>query len=208
MKNLNTNKKGQTGGLVTGLVFGIAALVIGAIIAFIIVSTLSNANLLTGSRTSATYTEDDTKAGFVPLGINKTGFTITNYNSVNTAGIAVVTLYGDANQSDGTQAGLDRLPSGYTLVIPSANYSISAVGYLTNATTFVYPNVSLTYTITSYSNEEHATTGLSGNLTSGVNNVSAKIPTVLLIAAIVLILGVLAVLVGVWAKMRMGGGSI
>jgi len=207
MKNLNTNKKGQTGGLVTGLIFGIAALVIGAIIAFIIVSTLSNANLLTGSRTSATYTEDDNQAGFAPLGINKTGFTITNYNSVNTAGIAVVTLYSDGNQT-GTQAALSNTPTGYTLVIPTANYSISAVGYLTNATTFVYPNVSLTYTITSYSNEEHAATGLSGNLTSGVDNVSAKIPTVLLIAAIVLILGVLAVLVGVWAKMRMGGGSI
>jgi len=40
-----------------------------------------------------------------------------------------------------------------------------------------------------------------------VNNVSSKIPTVLLIAAIVLILGVLAVLVGVWQRMKMGGAS-
>jgi len=29
------NKKGQTGGLITGLVFGVASLVIGVIIAFV-----------------------------------------------------------------------------------------------------------------------------------------------------------------------------
>ena len=32
------NKKGQTGGLIIGLVFGVASLVIGVIIAFVIVS--------------------------------------------------------------------------------------------------------------------------------------------------------------------------
>ena len=101
------NRKGQTGGLVTGLIFGVAALVIGVIIAFIIVSTLNNASLLTAN-----------------------------------------------------------------------------------------------------SAEANSTTYLAGNLTTGVNSVASKIPTVLLIAAIVLILGVLAVLVGVWSKMRMGGGSI
>ena len=42
------NKKGQMGGgLITGLVFGVASLVIGVIIAFVIVSTLTGANLLT-----------------------------------------------------------------------------------------------------------------------------------------------------------------
>ena len=62
--------------------------------------------------------------------------------------------------------------------------------------------------LTAESAEANATDFLAGNLTEGVNSVASKIPTVLLIAAIVLILGVLAVLVGVWSKMRMGGGSI
>jgi len=102
------NKKGQMGGgLITGLVFGIASLVIGVIIAFIIVSTLTGANLLTSG-----------------------------------------------------------------------------------------------------SAEENATTHLAGNFTAGVDNVSGKIPTVLLVAAIVLILGVLALLVATWQRMRIGGGSI
>ncbi|MFA6201200.1 MAG: hypothetical protein WC679_12430 [Bacteroidales bacterium] len=104
---MKTNKKGQTGGLVTGLVFGIAALVIGVIIAFVVVGTLNNASLLTAGSAEAT----------------------------------------------------------------TAN-------------------------------------GMIGNFTSGIDNVSGKLPTALLVAAIVLILAILGVLVGVWQKMRMGGGSI
>lgn len=100
------NKRGQTGGLITSLVFGVASLVIGVIIAFVIVSTLTGANLLTAN-----------------------------------------------------------------------------------------------------SAQDNATDRLSANFTAGVDNVSAKIPTVLLVAAIVLILGVLALLVGVWQRMRMGGGG-
>jgi len=103
---LPKNKKGQTGGLITGLVFGIASLVIGVIIAFVIVSTLTGAGLLTAN-----------------------------------------------------------------------------------------------------SAEANATDNLAGNFTEGVDEVSSKIPTVLLVAAIVLILGVLAILVGVWQRMRMGGGT-
>ena len=45
------NKKAQTGGLITGLIFAVASLVIGVIIAFVIVSTLTGAGLLTSSRT-------------------------------------------------------------------------------------------------------------------------------------------------------------
>ena len=101
------NQKAQTGGLITGLVFGIASLVIGVIIAFVIVSTLTGAGLLT----------------------------------------------------DGSA-------------------------------------------------EDNATTSLAGNFTAGVDNVSSKLPTVLLVAAIVLILGVLVLLVGTWQKMRIGGGGI
>ena len=102
------DKKGQmSGGLITGLVFGIASLVIGVIIAFIIVSTLTDANLLT------------------------TG-----------------------------------------------------------------------------SEEANATDRMVANFTVGVDNVSGKLPTVLLVAAIVLILGVLVLLVATWQRMRIGGGSI
>jgi len=106
MKLNKLNKKGQTGGLITGIVFGIASLVIGVIIAFVIVSTLTDADLLT----------------------------------------------------DGTK-------------------------------------------------QANAVDNLTANFTEGIGEVSSKLPTVLLVAAIVLILGVLAILVGVWQRMRMGGGT-
>ena len=101
------DKKAQTGGLISGLIFGIASLVIGVIIAFVIVSTLTDADLLTSG-----------------------------------------------------------------------------------------------------SAEDTATDNLVANCTSGVDNVSEKIPTVLTVAAVVLILGVLVLLVAAWQRMRLGGGSI
>jgi len=107
LKKMYKDKKAQAGGLITGLIFGVASLVIGVIIAFVIVSTLNNASLLT------------------------TG-----------------------------------------------------------------------------SAEQNATDKLVSNFTTGVNSVSDKIPTVLLIAAIVLILGVMVFLVAAWQRMRIGGGSI
>lgn len=58
------------------------------------------------------------------------------------------------------------------------------------------------------STEDNATDRLSANFTLGVDNVSAKIPTVLLVAAIVLILGVMVLLVATWQRMRIGGSSI
>jgi len=107
MLKMEMSKRGQTGGLITGLVFGVASLVIGVIIAFVIVSTMTGANLLTSA-----------------------------------------------------------------------------------------------------SAEDNATDNLVGNFTEGVDNVSGKIPTVLLVAAIVLILGVLVLLVATWQRMRIGGGGI
>ena len=208
MLNLNRGKKGQTSGLVTGLIFGIAFLVIGVIIAFIITSTLSNSNLLTASRTSATTTNESDLSQAPLAFVNQTGYTLVNYNSITTAGVSITNIYADANQSNGTQSGILKLPSGYSLLVPSGNYTVSSVGVVNNATNFVYPNASITYVITTFSNEEKATTNLGGNLTSGVNNVSAKVPTVLLIAAIILILGVLGVLVVGWQRMRAGSGSI
>jgi len=178
------NKKGQTGGLITGIVFGIASLVIGVIIAFVIVSTLTEADLLTSGRTSAN-TVNETGAF-----INSTGYTLTNYDSATTTAISMV------------QAGNATTP-----IILSGNYTLSSVGVLTSATVTNWTNVNVTYSVTTESSQETATDSLEGNFSDGVSEVSDKIPTVLLVAAIVLILGVLAILVGVWQRMKMGGGT-
>ena len=106
MKSLLKNKRGQTGGLITGIIFGLASLIIGVIIAFVVISTITGAGLLTDA-----------------------------------------------------------------------------------------------------SAEDNATDNLVGNFTEGVDNVSEQVPTILLVAAIVLLLAVLAILVGVWSRMKMGGSQ-
>ena len=62
--------------------------------------------------------------------------------------------------------------------------------------------------LTAGSDEDNAVGNMTGNLTEGIDEVSAKLPTVLLIAAIVLILTVLSLLVGVWQRMRLSSSSI
>ncbi len=182
------NNKAQTGGLITGLVFGVASLIIGIIVAFVIVSTLGDAGLLTSGRTSATTTNET--SGYV----NSTGYTLSEFNSATTTAISITELV--------------NATAGIGTVLLSGNYTLdSETGIVTNATTTTFANVNITYSVTTESAEESSSDSLRGNFTDGVDNVSSKIPTVLLIAAIVLILGVLAILVGVWQRMRMGGGE-
>ena len=181
------DKKAQTAGLITGLIFGIASLVIGVIIAFVIVSTLSDADLLSNNRESVTVSGE---IGW----INNTPYSLTGL-SVKRAIPSTFAITNIANVTNVT-------PS----IIVSGNYTLTN-GILTNSTEDAFGNVTINYTYSLYNREETSTDDLSGNFTAGVDNVSGKIPTVLLVAAIVLILGVLAILVGVWQRMRMGGGG-
>ena len=48
---------------------------------------------------------------------------------------------------------------------------------------------------------------MSANFTAGIDNVSSKIPTILLIAAVVLLFGVLVLLVAQSQRMGIGGGG-
>jgi len=180
-------KKAQTGGLVTGLIFGIASLVIGVIIAFVIVSTLNGAGLLESTRTTASVTNET--GGY----INFTSYQLAGLDSSYIPG--TITVSAAWNYTSGVR-------------IPSGNYTVSSTGIITNATSINFGNVSISYSSDVYSTEELSSNALTANFTKGVDNVSSKIPTVLLVAAIVLILGVLVLLVGTWQKMRIGGGSI
>ena len=93
-------------------------------------------------------------------------------------------------------------------VILSGNYSfVSTTGTITNATTTEWSSVNVTYTYIQPTTEEKAATGLQGNLTSGIQNVATKIPTILLIAAVVLLFGVLAILVMQAKKNGIIGGT-
>jgi len=182
---LYRQKKAQTGGLVTGLIFGITSLIIGVIIAYVIISTLTEADLLTNSR--------DTFSILLESGnLNSTNYTLAEYSTSNVihSSFAISSIINDSG--------------GLTIAV--ANYSLTN-GVVENISGEFWNKVNISYTFTKYSNEEVSSDALVSNLTTGINNVSSKIPTILLVAAIVLILGVLGLLVGMWQKMRMGGGG-
>ena len=181
------NKKGQSVGLVTGLVFGVATLVIAVIIAFVITSTLSDANLLNAGRETITTNNE---AGF----INETTYTLDGAS--------------DARAVSGSYAITGAVNNTDNETILAANYTVSDSGIVSNLTVTIYQDVNFNYTYTQKTNEEFTTDSLTANLSEGVDNVSSKIPTVLLIAAIVLILGVMMLLIVTWQRMRVGGGGI
>jgi len=174
--------------LISAIIFGIVGVIIAAIIAFTIISTLTGANLLTSGRTTTT-TINETNAF-----INETGYELVNYDSATSVSASLTAIWSEDSGA-------------YNISVPLTNATLSG-GTVTNATVTTYSNVSLSYTITTESNEETSSDYLAGNFTEGIDNVSDKIPTVLLVAAIVLILGVMAILVSVWQKMRLGQGGI
>ena len=181
------NKKGQTGqtstGMITALVMGIAGLVIGVIIALVVVSTLIGSDLLESTSNSVT----NETGGY----LNTTGYTLAGASaSGNPRSYSVTEVFN------------------VTTLLLSGNYTTSSVGVVTNASTTTYANVTITYTYTTDGVEEASADRMSANFTKGIDEVSSKLPTVLLIAAIILILGILAVLVAVWQRMKMGQGDL
>jgi len=203
-------KKGQTNGLITGLVFGIASLVIGVIIAFVVVTTLADSNLLSGARiTTSVINESQNGTNHVIVYANTSGYQLTAPTVNFLKSISLTSALGSGRQSNGSQSNFSNAPvGGYNTTIPITDFKVTAQGVVTNATIRQYGNVSITYTFTESGAEERTTDNLRVNFSEGIDRVSEKIPTVLLIAAVVLIISVLALLVGVWQRMRMGGSEL
>lgn len=61
--------------------------------------------------------------------------------------------------------------------------------------------------LTAGSTYDNAATNMSSNFTSGIDNVSGKIPTILLIGAVVLLFGVIVLLVRQAGAMGIGAGG-
>jgi multisubunit Na+/H+ antiporter MnhC subunit len=184
------NKSGQTGGVVTGLVFGVATLIVATIVALVIVSNV-------GTIDDDIYTTVD--------GGTVTNETVTTFN--DTVG-DVLAKFGTKSNVECTGSALVNASNG--VAIPTANWSVAKTTCVLtglNSNVYLGYDVKMTYTWT-YRATTDAANNMQGNFTGGIDNISGKIPTVLLIAAIVLILGVLAVLVGVWQKMRSGGSVL
>ncbi len=193
--------------LMWGLGIGILAMTL--LILSVIFGNLSGNTGLPDSTTniSVTNESDDSLAQLVY--VNTTTYTLNGFNS-SWSSIAVETILADANQSNGSQTGITKLPSGYTLTVPSANFTLSSSGVLENATTFVYPNVTLTYSyIYTFAGQiKRDTESIITNYTASALNTSKQFPVTGTILGIALLLAILiGILVFAIRKMMGVAGS-
>lgn len=205
------DKKGeQSIGMVVGLIGGIAFLIIGIIIAFTVVGTINTrggADLIPQISYSKTN-ESQLDATGALVYANTSGFSVNGTKYSFPSGFVLSACWADYNQSNGTQSAIVNVPTGYNTTLSGTNCSLSTAGNV-SATTYAFPNISISYTFTADDIENMVAGNLSSNFSSGVQNISSKIPTILLVAAVILIVGVLGILVAIWVRLRLGGqGSL
>ncbi len=185
----------EGGGLIMGIVMGVVALVISIIIAFIIVATISDVESDTATSVGGFVISNETvNADGAFASLNDTEYTLGKAGVTGFASPVITHVYNVSN--------------GAGILINVANASVTSAGVLTNGTTLSgsWSNVSVSYTY-SRDSTSISTRNLRYNFTKGIDNVSEKIPTVLLIAAVVLILGVLALLWAQYQRMNVGGSG-
>lgn len=203
------NKKGESNtGLVLGLVFGIASLIIVVMIAFTITGIMGGSSII--PQTNYQLTNESQSSIATLVNANQSGYNVQGRSLVRNPGAFILTsCYAEYFQSNGTATTVTTW-GGYNRSLTSANCTLSSAGNLSSGTpaTYNFPNVSISYTYKGDNAQILTSDNLTSNFSSGAQNISSKIPTILLIAAVILIIGILAVLVGVWYKMRMGGGSL
>ncbi len=197
------NKKGQGSGFVTAMVIGVAGIVIAFAVAFIVVSTLLSSESILSSTANTVTNETNAWAN----GNGTVNYTVDNSNPAGlNARTFTLTDVWTTNQTD--------TAGGYN--VQWANFSTyfildGTTGILANISGFnntLQANMSISYTYLTDGDVEGSANRMSDNFSAGADNVSEQIPTLLLIAAIVLILSIIAILVVVWSKFRFGGGSL
>jgi len=164
------NKNGLTGSIIAG----VGALILVVIITLVVISTMTNANLLQSTATTTTVGQSDETGAW----LNQSGYTLAEFNS-SFRSYSIVSLYNATG-----------------IAIPSTNYTFNSVtGVLQNKSDERWGDVNVSYTYIKTTNYEDSVTTANNGFMSGINNVSGKIPTILIIVAIVLLLGVLVLLV-------------
>lgn len=191
---MNLLPKNKTGGVVTNTTFGVGALIIGIIITLVIVQTLTDTDLLTSdSVTTLTVTNETITmvgTGIVTITeLGNDGFTSWNATTVINGTIAAGTT-----------------PSNETLVEGTDYQIFSANGSIGNITTFTGTRTTLTW-VRTLQDTSNAVDNMTANFTDGIDKISAKIPTILLIVAVVFLFGALVLLLRQSNLMGIGGGS-
>lgn len=176
----------------TNLVAGVGGLIVVTLVIFVVVTTLLDANLFEDKVTNNVTINNEKGWG------NSTGYflggTLGDINSSRSS----YNITAAANWSDGLQ-----------INNPITNFTVHSNGTVINASEASWGNVTFNYsfTWTVSSDEQVVGDDMSLNFTEGVQNVSEKIPTILLIAAVVLLFGVIVLLVRQSNAMGVGTGA-
>ena len=170
-------------GLVTGVAGGVILLVILVIVGFVVIQEIGivEDSLATSSGTKTVFNETGGR-------VNDTPYTLS-WAYID--GFTNPIIYAAWN---GTE------------LLTSGNITVTDAGVVTNASDEGWEAVNFTYSF-DYKETTVSTKELRSNFTTGITKVSNKLPTVLLIIAVVLILGVLVLLWSRFRTMQMVGGA-
>jgi len=170
--------------MVSGLVFGIATLVVAIIIAFVVVSNAITVNddiYFTGEGPSGS---NESITGLAEAGDDLDAAYLSG------ASCTVSEVYNETNDD---------------LILAEDNYTVSGCTISGVAESpYLGYDVQVTYTSTYHKTSESGDR-MFENFTEGVDEISEQVPTVLLVSAIILILAILSTLIVVWQRMRVGG---
>jgi hypothetical protein len=169
-------------GLVAALVGGIGAIVILAIMMWLIISTLLSSSLLESNAitTNVTYEQN--------AYLNGSFYKLAQWNEDYT-GYTLVRVWNASHNP-----------------VAAANYTFNTTsGRLQNTTAWTIANCNVSYTYVPWTAEESSAQSMSKNLTVGINKVSEKIPTILLIGAVVLLFGAIVLLVRQSREIELSG---
>ncbi len=190
------NKKG---GVVTGTVMGVGGLIIGVIVILIVIQTLNNSDLLIADRINTVTVTNETVVVSNTTGIG----TITGINAFFTSWNATLIMNSTGSQS---------LAEGTDYVLFTGN---ATVQNLTTHGVSVPLIWLITYDWTETRDVSSSSVGnLTSNFTEGIDNISLRIPTILLIVAVVFLFGALVLLIrqarnmGAQSSGSGGGGSL
>ena len=175
----------ESKGIVGSVIAGVGALILVVIVTLVIISTITDSNLLRSTAATTTVPSET-------IALNASGNVLAEFNSSYRSYAIVQVL--NATGGDKT-----------------LNYTFnSATGVLKNTTIGVMSSVNVTYTYIKDTIYEQETDDFGNRFIVGIDNVSGKVPTILLIAIIVILLGVLVLLINRAREAGFGstGGSL
>lgn len=179
----------ETGKVVTASALFVITLIIGLIVGFTIITNIGDVgdSLATGTSTKTVSGETGAYANVTTYTVAAASYTGFNNGVVLTSAL--------------------NTTSGLNVVL--ANLTMSTAGVLSNATAVVWDALTITYTY-NLKDTVASTAQLRSNFTTGVNNVSNKLPTIFLIGAVVIVLAILMILWGYYKRMGLGssGGNL